>query len=88
MRAHWPAAGEGVPLCLGRIACIDPRIDGTAPIALCHASVLGAEWSLYLAEDQRVQSEQGISVNLVALCKVLGGGLAEGIGVLPLTPPQ
>ncbi len=40
-------------------------------------SVLDAERSLYLAEDQLVQSEGNISVSLVALYKALGGGWEE-----------
>jgi multidrug efflux system outer membrane protein len=40
-------------------------------------SVLDAERSLYLAEDQLVQSEANISVGLVALYKALGGGWEE-----------
>jgi NodT family efflux transporter outer membrane factor (OMF) lipoprotein len=37
-------------------------------------AVLDAERSLYDAEDRHVQSESGLSLNLVALYKALGGG--------------
>jgi outer membrane protein TolC len=37
-------------------------------------NVVDAERSLYLVEDQLVQSEQNVSINLVALYKALGGG--------------
>ncbi len=37
-------------------------------------NVLDAERTLYQAEDQLAQSEQNVSINLVALYKALGGG--------------
>lgn len=40
-------------------------------------NVLEAQRSLFLTEDQLVQSEAATTVNLIALCKALGGGWAE-----------
>jgi len=37
-------------------------------------NVLSAQLSLYVSQDQLAQSEQAVSVNLVALYKALGGG--------------
>jgi multidrug efflux system outer membrane protein len=48
-------------------------------------NVLASQQSLYQAEDQLVQNEQGVSTDLVGLFKALGGGwdvlLPDGTGV-------
>jgi multidrug efflux system outer membrane protein len=48
-------------------------------------NVLASQQSLYQAEDQLVQNEQGVSTDLVGLFKALGGGwdlrYAKEVGV-------